>query len=102
MGRAAAALRAISARGFRGNSEPTAQAIRCAARRVSNALCATRWPRVGSLPDEPQIVAVDANAANPHFSTSEGRDTAICFGDLVLIDLFRQNSRQRETQFTAT
>ena len=42
--------------------------------------------------DEPPIVAVNANAANPHFSTSEGRDTAICSGDLVLIDLFAKGA----------
>jgi Xaa-Pro aminopeptidase len=38
--------------------------------------------------DEPPIVAVNANAANPHFSTAEERDTPIHRGDLVLIDLF--------------
>jgi Xaa-Pro dipeptidase len=38
--------------------------------------------------DEPPIVAVNANAANPHFSTGEERDTPIRHGDLVLLDLF--------------
>jgi Xaa-Pro aminopeptidase len=42
----------------------------------------------GMRTDEPPIVAVNANAANPHFSTAEERDTPIHRGDLVLIDLF--------------
>jgi len=42
----------------------------------------------GMRTDEPPIVAVNANAANPHFSTGAGHDTPIRNGDLVLIDLF--------------
>jgi Xaa-Pro dipeptidase len=42
----------------------------------------------GMRTDEPPIVAVNANAANPHFSTAEEKDTPIRRGDLVLIDLF--------------
>jgi len=38
--------------------------------------------------DEAPIVAVNANAANPHFSPLEEKDTPIRHGDLVLIDLF--------------
>ncbi len=38
--------------------------------------------------DEAPIVAVNANAANPHFSPLEEKDTLIRRGDLVLIDLF--------------
>ncbi|HEX3409273.1 MAG TPA: M24 family metallopeptidase [Candidatus Binataceae bacterium] len=38
--------------------------------------------------DEAPIVAVNANAANPHFSPLEERDTPIRHGDLMLIDLF--------------
>ena len=38
--------------------------------------------------DEAPIVAVNANAANPHFSPLEEKDTQIRRGDLVLIDLF--------------
>jgi Xaa-Pro dipeptidase len=38
--------------------------------------------------DEDPIVAVNANAANPHFSPLAERDSAIRRGDLVLIDLF--------------
>lgn len=42
----------------------------------------------GMRTDEAPIVAVNANAANPHFSPSEQRDTPVCRGDLVLLDLF--------------
>jgi Xaa-Pro aminopeptidase len=42
--------------------------------------------------DEPPIVAVNANAANPHFSTSQEDDTPIRQGDLVLIDLFAKET----------
>jgi Xaa-Pro dipeptidase len=38
--------------------------------------------------DEAPIVAVNANAANPHFSPAEEKDTPIRHGDLVLLDLF--------------
>lgn len=38
--------------------------------------------------DEPPIVAINANAANPHYAPAEERDTPIRFGDLVLLDLF--------------
>ncbi len=42
--------------------------------------------------DEPPIVAVNANAADPHFSTAEEKDTPIRPGDLVLLDLFAKES----------
>ena len=38
--------------------------------------------------EEAPIVAVNANAANPHFSTNEDTDTPIRSPDLVLLDLF--------------
>jgi Xaa-Pro dipeptidase len=38
--------------------------------------------------DEAPIVAINANAANPHFGPSEEKDTPIRRGDLVLLDLF--------------
>jgi Xaa-Pro aminopeptidase len=42
--------------------------------------------------DEAPIVAVNHNAANPHFSTNAGNDTQIQAGDLVLLDLFAKES----------
>jgi Xaa-Pro dipeptidase len=44
--------------------------------------------RRGMRTDEAPIVAVNANAANPHFSTGEKNDTPIQSGDLLLLDLF--------------
>jgi Xaa-Pro dipeptidase len=46
----------------------------------------------GMRTDEPPIVAVNANAANPHFSTGERYDTPIRIGDLILIDLFAKEN----------
>ena len=46
----------------------------------------------GMRTDERPIVAVNANAANPHFSTGAGPDTPIRQGDLVLIDLFAKEA----------
>jgi len=42
--------------------------------------------------DEAPIVAVNANAANPHFSPLEENDTPIRRGDLVLLDLFAKET----------
>jgi Xaa-Pro dipeptidase len=42
--------------------------------------------------DEAPIVAVNANAANPHFSTNAENDTPIKSGDLVLLDLFAKEA----------
>ena len=42
----------------------------------------------GMRTDEAPIVAVNADAANPHFSPSQDRDTRIRQSDLVLLDLF--------------
>jgi Xaa-Pro aminopeptidase len=39
-------------------------------------------------PDHPPIVAVNANAADPHYAPSAGRTTPIQPGDMVLIDLW--------------
>ncbi|MGA2409586.1 MAG: Xaa-Pro peptidase family protein [Candidatus Binataceae bacterium] len=46
----------------------------------------------GMRTDEPPIVAVNANAANPHFSTGAAPDTPIRPGDLILIDLFAKET----------
>jgi Xaa-Pro aminopeptidase len=42
----------------------------------------------GMRTDEPPIVAVNANAANPHFSPADERDTPIRESAVVLLDLF--------------
>jgi Xaa-Pro dipeptidase len=89
--RAAAALRAIVldafgeiARRIRGNQMCSEAGIQ---RFVLDQI-ATHGMRT----DEPPIVAVNANAANPHFSTGAERDTPIRAGDLVLIDLFSKET----------
>jgi Xaa-Pro dipeptidase len=46
----------------------------------------------GMRTDEAPIVAVNANAANPHFSTGEAQDTPIRCGDLLLLDLFAKEA----------
>ncbi len=47
-----------------------------------------RFAAHGLVADDPPIVAVNANAALPHFAPSAARDTAIRRGDLVLLDLW--------------
>jgi Xaa-Pro dipeptidase len=46
----------------------------------------------GLRTDEAPIVAVNAHAANPHFSPSESHDTPVKPGDLVLLDLFAKET----------
>jgi Xaa-Pro aminopeptidase len=46
----------------------------------------------GMRTDEAPIVAVNGNAANPHFSTAHDSDTPIRCGDLVLLDLFAKET----------
>jgi Xaa-Pro aminopeptidase len=89
--RAAAALRAIVldafgeiARRIRGNHMCSEASIQ---RFVLDQIAT-----YGMRTDEPPIVAVNANAANPHFSTSADQDTPIRTGDLVLIDLFSKEA----------
>ncbi len=47
-----------------------------------------RFESHGLVAEEPPIVAVNANAANPHFAPAREADTAIRHGDLVLLDLW--------------
>ncbi|MGH7916475.1 MAG: M24 family metallopeptidase, partial [Candidatus Binataceae bacterium] len=46
----------------------------------------------GLATDEAPIVAVNANAASPHFSPSHAHDAPIHSGDLILLDLFAKES----------
>jgi len=48
----------------------------------------SRFAAHGLIADDPPIVAVNANAARPHFEPSSTRDTPIRPGDLVLLDLW--------------
>ncbi|HVB82306.1 MAG TPA: M24 family metallopeptidase [Candidatus Binataceae bacterium] len=47
-----------------------------------------RFAAHGLVADDPPIVAVNANAALPHFEPSSAADTPIGRGDLVLLDLW--------------
>jgi len=47
-----------------------------------------RFTAHGLVADDPPIVAVNANAARPHFEPSAAADTPIRRGDLVLLDLW--------------
>ena len=47
-----------------------------------------RFAADGLVTDDPPIVAVNANAARPHFEPSSAADTQIRRGDLVLLDLW--------------
>jgi Xaa-Pro aminopeptidase len=47
-----------------------------------------RFAAHGLMADDPPIVAVNANAARPHFEPSRVADTPIRRGDLVLLDLW--------------
>jgi Xaa-Pro dipeptidase len=47
-----------------------------------------RFAAQGLMADDPPIVAVNANAARPHFEPSIAADTPIRRGDLVLLDLW--------------
>ncbi|MEQ9411385.1 MAG: M24 family metallopeptidase [Fuerstiella sp.] len=41
----------------------------------------------------PPIVGVNENGGNPHYETGTGRNTAICEGDFVLVDLWAKQDR---------
>jgi Xaa-Pro aminopeptidase len=47
-----------------------------------------RFAALGVVADDPPIVALNANAALPHFAPSAARDTPVRHGDLVLLDLW--------------
>jgi Xaa-Pro aminopeptidase len=48
----------------------------------------SRFAAHGLVAEDPPIVAVNANAARPHFEPSRAADTPIRRGDLVLLDLW--------------
>ncbi len=49
---------------------------------------ATRFHEEGMVYDDPPIVAVNANASDPHYGPSANRSSPIHKGDLVLIDMW--------------
>jgi Xaa-Pro dipeptidase len=85
--RAAAALREIVNEAFAEIARRVRAHLPCSENLIQRFVIGRITAR-GMRTDEPPIVAVNANAANPHFSTAEEKDTPIRHADLVLIDLF--------------
>ena len=50
-----------------------------------------RFREEGMVFDEPPIVAIGPNAANPHYGPTESQSSPIKEGDLVLIDMWAKN-----------
>ncbi len=85
--RAAAALRDIVNESFAEIALRVRAHLPCTEFTIQNFVL-ERIAAHGLRTDEAPIVAINANAANPHFSPLEEKDTSIGHGDLVLIDLF--------------
>jgi len=85
--RAAAALRQIVDETFAEIARRVRGHLPCAEYSIQRFVVA-RIAAHGMRTGEAPIVAVNANAANPHFSPAEDRETRIRRGDLVLLDLF--------------
>ena len=47
-----------------------------------------RYAEAGLVADSPPIVATNANASDPHYQPTEGRQTPIQIGDVLLIDFW--------------
>jgi len=85
--RAAAALREIVGQTFAEIARRVRGDLACSEFSIQRFVL-ERIAAHGMRTDEAPIVAVNANAANPHFGPSPEQDTAIRRGDLVLLDLF--------------
>jgi len=89
--RAAAALREVVVESFAEIGRKVRQLLPCTEYQIQRFVL-ERIEARGMRTDEAPIVAVNANAANPHFSTGERNDTPIRSRDLVLLDLFAKES----------
>jgi Xaa-Pro aminopeptidase len=89
--RAAAALREVVHESFAEISRRIRRLSPCTEYQIQRFVL-ERIKARGLRTDEAPIVAVNANAANPHFSTGEDNDSPIQSGDLVLLDLFAKES----------
>lgn len=89
--RAAAALREIVHESFAEIARRVRGHLPCTEYQIQRFVL-RRIEACGMRTDEAPIVAVNANAANPHFSTGEENDTPIQPGDLVLLDLFAKEA----------
>src|SRR6266852_681914 len=89
--RAAAALREIVQETFAEIARRVRANLPCTEFSIQR-LVLERIAAHGMRTEEAPIVAVNANAANPHFSVTEKTDTPIRRGDLVLLDLFAKET----------
>jgi len=89
--RAAAALREIVDESFGEIARRVRSHLPCTEYQIQ-CFVLERIAAGGLRTDEAPIIAVNANAANPHFSTGAENDTPIVPGDLILIDLFAKES----------
>lgn len=53
-----------------------------------------QFARQGLVTNDPPIVGVDAHAANPHYETAQGPETAIGPDQVLLLDLWAGTSRE--------
>jgi Xaa-Pro dipeptidase len=89
--RAAAALREVVDEALAEISRRVRRRLPCTEYQIQRFVL-ERIAARGMRTDEAPIVAVNANASNPHFSTGEHNDTPIQEHDLVLLDLFAKES----------
>jgi Xaa-Pro aminopeptidase len=89
--RAAGALREIVQESFAEIARRLRRHLPCTEYQIQR-FVVERIEARGMRTDEPPIVAVNGNAANPHFSTGAENDTRLQPGDLVLLDLFAKES----------
>jgi Xaa-Pro dipeptidase len=53
-----------------------------------------RFERAGLVTEDPPIVAIGPNAANPHYGPTEQQSATIAPGDVLLVDLFAREPGQ--------
>jgi len=61
-----------------------------------------QFARAGLVTDHGPIVAVNANASNPHYEPSAQLDSAVRAGDLVLLDMWAKLDRPRSVYYDIT
>lgn len=85
--------------------QKAAEALRSAQRLTEYELqqfIATRFADSGMVTDHDPIVAVNANASNPHYSPDAGGSSPIRKGDLLLIDLWAKFNQPHAVYYDIT
>lgn len=85
--KAAVLLRGIALAGFQEVRRWHAAGERCTEQRLQQWVL-EQFDRNGLATSDPPIVGVDAHAANPHYETAQGPETAIGPGQVLLLDLW--------------